>query len=64
MLNLFGFGQSHDQQNDTTHTQAYALADGSYAYQARCSCGWFSDVYLEEQQFVDDLRQTHADTGN
>lgn len=58
------FGQTHDAATDSAWTQAYALADESYLYQARCSCGWFSDVYVEELQFVRDLRQHHADTGN
>lgn len=61
---LFGTGPTHDQQSDKTYNQSYALADGTYLYQARCSCGWFSDVYVEEREFVDDLRQHHADTGN
>lgn len=58
------FGKTHDPATDSAWVQDYALADGSYAHQARCSCGWFSDVYVEEKQFVRDLRQHHADTGN
>lgn len=57
------FGKTHDVQTDETYLQPYALADSTYLYQARCSCGWFSDVYLEEREFVEALRQTHADTG-
>lgn len=58
------FGPTHKPDTDSAWTQAYALADGSYLYQAKCSCGWFSDVYVEELEFVRDLRQHHADTGN
>jgi hypothetical protein len=53
---LFG-PQTHE-----SFVQSYALADGSYAYQARCACGYFSDVYLHDQGFVEDLRENHAVT--
>ncbi|MFW5415341.1 hypothetical protein J0910_01560 [Nocardiopsis sp. CNT-189] len=61
LSNLFGAG--HDPEADSAYVQPYALADGSRAYQARCSCGWFSDIYIDDLQFVRDLRQQHADTG-
>ncbi|MGW8528476.1 MULTISPECIES: hypothetical protein [Nocardiopsidaceae] len=57
------FGKTHKADTDSAWVTAYALADGTHAYQARCSCGWFSDVFVEELQFVRDLRQDHADTG-
>lgn len=62
---MFGFKRNnHKEATDSAWVTTYALANGTHAYQARCSCGWFSDVYVEELQFVRDVRQHHADTGN
>ncbi len=62
---MFGFKRTnHKDATDSAWVTSYTLADDTHLYQAKCSCGWFSDVYHEELQFVRDLRQHHADTGN
>ncbi|GHD23386.1 hypothetical protein GCM10007147_18550 [Nocardiopsis kunsanensis] len=63
MFGKFFGGPKHDDATDNAWVLSYALADGTEAYQAKCSCGWFSDLYVDELQFVRDLRQHHADTG-
>ncbi|WP_198659123.1 hypothetical protein [Nocardiopsis sp. FIRDI 009] len=54
MFGLFG------PKTYESYVQPYALADGTYAYQARCECGYFSDLYVEEPDFVQDLRENHT----
>ncbi|GHD37137.1 hypothetical protein GCM10007147_44950 [Nocardiopsis kunsanensis] len=56
-------GSAHDATRDTSWVQPYALADGSYLHQARCSCGWYSDVFINEAAFTDAVRQSHDRTG-
>lgn len=58
-MGLFSLFARRDEES---YVQPYALADGSYLYQARCTCGWFTDVYVEEREFVSALREDHAVT--